>query len=105
MSFDPNANQLISLEDASKLTAAFRKSFPNAIQANAYGKSQMKDLLNQTNCEGFRIYNGLDSQGIQQLVIVAVDANGDDLFRGFLVDKSQPCPSLCSQTNPLNTNT
>ena len=105
MPFNPNANQTISLEEAASLTANFREQFPNAIFANAYGKSQMLELLEQRNCEGFRIYNGLDVDGVQQLIIVAVDINGNDLYRGCLLDKSQPCPTICSSANPLNTNT
>jgi hypothetical protein len=105
MPFDPNANQLISLENASVLTANFRQKFPDSITANAYNKKQMLLLLNQTNCEGFRVYNGIDALGVQQLVIVGVDANGDDLFRGILIDQAQPCPTVCSSPNVLNSNT
>lgn len=105
MPFNPNANQLISLEDAAKLTANFRQANPTAIIANAYNKRQMQDLLAQDNCAGFRVYNGLDEEGAQQLVFVAVDENGDDLYEGILIDKSQPCPTVCSGANPLNTNT
>jgi len=102
MSFDPNANHIISLQDASRLTANFRQTFPSALLAHAYGKRQMQDLINQTDCEGFRIYNGLNGQGAQQLVIVGVDANGDDLFEGIIMDISQPCPYICSSPNKLN---
>lgn len=105
MPFNPNANQLISLRDASILTANFRQANPAATIANAYNKRQMLELLEQENCAGFRVYNGLDDKGDQQLVIVAVDDRGDDLFEGILIDCSQPCPTVCSTTNPLNTNT
>jgi hypothetical protein len=105
MPFNPNTDNSISLEDAAVLTANFRQAFPSAVTANAYGKSQMLALLEQQNCAGFRIYNGIDEVGAQQLIIVAVDADGNDLYRGVLLDRSQPCPSICSTENPLNTNT
>lgn len=105
MPFNPNFDNLISLEDASKLTANFRQAFPSAVKANAYGKRLMQQLLEQENCDGFRIYNGLDDEGSQQLVIVAVDQNGNDLYDGILLDRAQPCPTICSSENPLNSNT
>jgi hypothetical protein len=105
MPFNPNANNVISLEEASALTANFRQEFPDSIKANAYGKRDMQTLLSQQNCVGFRIYNGLDEKGDQQLVIVGVDSNGDDLYEGVLLDTAQPCPTICSSENPLNANT
>jgi hypothetical protein len=102
MRFDPIADQSIKLGEAAILTASFRKKFPNDLLANAYNKSQMQTLLNQTKCAGFRIYNGLDGSGIQQLVIVGVDANGDDLYEGILLDKAQTSPPISLQENPLN---
>lgn len=104
MPFNPNANQLITIETAAIYTAKYRKTFPNTVIANAYVKNQMLSLLNQNNCEGFRIYNGIDENGAQQLVIVGVDADGNDLYHGLIMDCSQPCPTICSTTNPLNTN-
>lgn len=44
MPFNPNEDQLISLEEASELTANFRAKFPNALLANAYNKHQMIQL-------------------------------------------------------------
>lgn len=105
MPFNPNANNVISLEEASALTANFRQEFPDSIKANAYGKRDMQVLLAQQDCVGFRIYNGIDEKGDQQLVIVGVDENGNDLYEGVLLDKTQPCPTVCSSENPLNTNT
>lgn len=104
-SFDPNYDNTISLNDAAKLTKKFRDDFPGAIKANAYNKSQMLDLLNQEGCKGFRIYNGLSVTGVQQMVIVGVDVDGNDLVDGMLLDHSQPCPEICSNANALNSNT
>jgi hypothetical protein len=105
MPFNPNANNVISLEEASVLTSNFRQEFPDSIKANAYGKRDMQVLLAQQDCVGFRIYNGIDEKGDQQLVIVGVDENGNDLYEGVLLDTAQPCPTICSSENPLNTNT
>lgn len=105
MAFNPDIDNSISLEDAAQYTANFRQAFPNATTANAYGKGLMLELLEQRNCAGFRIYNGIDEKGDQQLVLVGVDIHGNDLYRGVLLDRSQPCPNVCSEENPLNKNT
>jgi hypothetical protein len=102
MPFDPNADNKIQLSEASVFTSKYRRKFPDTVKANAYGKRQMLELLNQADCEGFRIYNGLSNDGDQVLVIVGVDIRGNDLYEGILIDRSQPCPSVCSTDNPLN---
>jgi hypothetical protein len=103
MPFDPSINHIINLTDASKLTANYRLNSPGQTLAHAFGRRQMLDLLIQNNCEGFRIYYGIDQLGEKQLVIVGVDINGNDLYEGILLDLSQLCPSVCSSNNPLNT--
>ena len=105
MPFDPNADNLISLETAAQLTAEYRTKFPDDTLAHAFTKVQMQNLLKQANCDGFRIYYGLDGSGNKELVIVAVDRYGNDLYEGMLLDNSQPCPAICSTANPLNTTT
>ena len=82
MPFDPNANHLISLSVAQKLTANYRAGSPTNPVAHAYGKKQMIQLLEQQDCEGFRIYYGLNDAGGKELVIVGVDENGNDLYEG-----------------------
>lgn len=103
MPFDPSINQIIDLTDASKLTANYRLNSPGQTLGHAFGRRQMLDLLNQNNCEGFRIYYGLNETGEKQLVITGIDINGNDLYEGLLLDRSQICPSVCSSSNPLNT--
>lgn len=105
MPFNPNADNIISLETAAQLTAAYRSKFPDDTKGHAFTKVQMQNLLKQPNCDGFRIYYGLDEDGNKELVIVAVDRYGNDLYEGMLLDNSQPCPTVCSTDNPLNTNT
>jgi hypothetical protein len=48
------------------------------------------------------MYFALDKDGNNQLVLVGVDANGDDMTAGVIVDKAYACPPYCSQKNPLN---
>jgi hypothetical protein len=49
-----------------------------------------------------RMYYALDENGNKQLVLVGVDANGDDITSGYIADHLLPCPHSCSQKNQLN---
>ena len=107
--FNPNTNHQISLATAASYTKAFRATVPVDPQgqylepiALAYGKTDMLALLNQTGCEGFRVYFGIDENGNKQLVFTAVDINGDDMYNGILVDEGLTCPKICGKPNPLN---
>lgn len=93
----------ITLAEASAWTAAFRAAHPNAIKANAFGGKAISDILAQTGCVGIRIYYSLDTNNVQQLIVVGVDSDGNDLYEGLLAERSMPCPPYCSTANPLNT--
>ena len=52
-------------------------------------------------------YFGIENVGGSQnmkLFAVGVDANGDDLYNGLILDHSVPCPPMCGKPNPLNGN-
>jgi len=58
--------------------------------------------LEQTDCVGIRIYNGIDGNGKPVLIMVGAKANEDDLVDGIIVDKAVPCPNNCGRANDLN---
>lgn len=71
------------------------------------GGADMKKLLDQHGCVEVRYYFGLDTSGttpMMKLFAVGVDANGDDLYNGLILDHSVPCPPMCGKPNPLNGN-
>jgi len=103
MNYTGNEDHSISLTEASELTANYRNAQTgDYIKAEFYGKNAILDLLNQETCIGMRIYYGLNSEGVQKLVLVGVDTSGDDLVNGVILDKGVPCPIACSSTNTLN---
>ena len=109
MSIKYNSNHSISLNDASTLTNEYRRNLPRnpsgtAPQpiAFAFGKNDMIDLLNQSGAVGFRIYMGMTTAGQYTPVITAIDADGNDMYEGNLMDFGVPCPADCSSANPLN---
>ncbi len=94
----------ISLSAAAELTRRYRgQKSSGQINGGYFGKEALVALLGQTGCIGMRYYYGLTSLGEQVLVLVGVDANGDDMTTGDLAEASIPCPSFCGEDNDLNT--
>ena len=102
MPFTGHENHAITLEEASKLTANFRKWRPNATKAHFFGRDSIQQILDQEACVGIRIYNGFDENEKPQLIMVGVDANESDLYTGVIAEFSQPCPPYCGVNNSLN---
>ena len=103
MPFTGNEDHSISLADAAKLTKRYRDSVPTGSTiAHFFGKDAIQAILNQENCVGIRIYYGLNTQDVKQLVAVGVTPDENDMYNGILAEKSFICPTQCSANNPLN---
>lgn len=101
MSFIGNEGGVIDLTAGEELTANFRRDYPNAIKAHFVGREHLEALLAQDGAMGVRIFHGVDDTGAFKLVLVAADANEDDML-DMVVDKLVPCPSQCGTRNGLN---
>jgi hypothetical protein len=97
------AGSIITLADASKMTATFRKNYPSETTGVMYSDDVFTDILSQSGCVGIRIYNGMDDNGNLTNVLVGVDINGNDLVEGKIYEYGARCPPKCSANNPLNT--
>lgn len=104
MSFTGNENHDITLAEASAWTANFRAANPTSIKGHYFGNRAIGDILEQTGCVGIRIYYALDDNGVQQLIVVGVDADENDMCNGLLAERSMPCPPYCGNNNCLNSN-
>jgi hypothetical protein len=105
MNYTGNEEHAISLADAAELTARYRAQFSAGtfyIKGEYFGKNALNSLLNQQGCVGARMYYGLKADQTQCLVIVGVDANGNDMTAGEIMEFGQPCPNNCSVDNALN---
>ena len=103
MSFTGNEGTVITLAEGSTMTADYRATISTGdTLALAVGKNKLASILGQSGCMGIRMYYALNDKGDQQLVLVGVDANGDDMTAGTIVDNLVPCPTTCSQKNSLN---
>lgn len=107
-SFSPNTGTVISLSEAQSMVSdwlSLQSSMSLAVneanpKAHAFGKNKIQDILDQSGCEGIRIYNGYyDSK--RRFVIVGVDGYGNDMTSGSIVEYSRPCPPDCAPTTSI----
>lgn len=105
MGFTGNENHDIDFDDAAILTERYRDSISSGECIGCYfGKSALNALLEQSGCVGLRYYYGLDANNSPTLVLVGVDAEGNDIIGEGKICLDHPigCPDVCSEANPLN---
>jgi hypothetical protein len=76
----PYRNHHIPLEKAIEYTRRWREAAPRAEKGGLFDAGQVRDLLSQKGCEGFRYYHGLDADGRYHIILVGVDAKGEDIL-------------------------
>lgn len=91
----------ITLSEAQTWTQNYQDDNPNATKAWLYDTSVLDDIITQSGCLGVRIYNAINDDDEACLVLVGVDANGDDMTEGVILDKGSPCPHNCDTSSPL----
>ncbi|MDX9759441.1 MAG: hypothetical protein RBU27_09795 [Bacteroidota bacterium] len=93
----------ISLEEAGTLTRNYRMaSGKGAVKGRYFSRAALEQLLMQEDTVGVRYYYGVDAEGRQQMVLVAVDAFGEDLTEGFVFGRALPVSRFHEEHNPLN---
>ena len=102
MAFNGNEGEQVTLDQAAAWTKRYRTSNPTAIKATFYGINKINDVLNQPNVVGIRFYNGEDQNGVNNLILVGVDANEDDITTGIIMESGLTCPNYCGVVNQLN---
>lgn len=116
----PRQPQRISLYNAVELTQRYRKAAPASEHGGFFWGDGIRELLDQPGCVGLRYYHGLNASGNYQVVLVGVDANGEDIVKAprppkgaaasvqsafggdaVLLDQHWPCPPFCPPNSPL----
>ncbi len=104
----------ISLEEAVELTTRFRNNpGQDMFLCETFEKDSVQALLSQPNCNGFRIYLGRKADNSIHSVLVAADADGNDILPaamrtegdeddGILLENALHCPPVCPPDSPLN---
>ncbi|XVJ66821.1 MAG: hypothetical protein HEQ40_11905 [Lacibacter sp.] len=117
-------NHFISLQEAIEMTQLYRTERdailkPEYQDQNILAKSESFDrasfevLLNKEGCAGIRIYYGMSADLKVHAIIVAIDANGNDLLPAQagtllteagedILERGIRCPDLCPGVSPLN---
>ncbi len=100
--------QLISVAEAADMARRHREKNPSAVRGWGFGREAIDALLAQPGCAGIRVYRGLATDGAEQVLIVGIDANGNDLVPakatdpGLVAERGWPCPPLCAADSLLN---
>jgi hypothetical protein len=91
------------LTDGAESTKRYRdQAGPTAARGGLFHRGALDVVLGQGGCVAVRIYYGRNSAGDPELVLVGVDANGNDLTGGPVADIIFPCPPYCGAANPLS---
>lgn len=101
MAFTGNEPHNISLQDAVRFTATYREEHGGGFLGGFFGKEAIKDILNQADCVGIRIYNAIDNDNNRTFVVVGVTADNEDLTGGELAEYMNGCPPDCPDASPL----
>jgi|SRR5690606_18487310 len=103
MPIDKHTGEFIDLTEAKELTNAYQAAFPNEPKCFFFGSEKLQSVIGQDGCIGLRMYRGCDVvRNEQNVVIVGVDANGNDMTDGLLLDRGRMCPTDCDSVSPLN---
>jgi len=90
----------IALADAVALTREHRAKRSAEPKAHFFFREAFDALLAQKGVAGIRIYRGHTKDGTPNLVMVAVDQEGNDLT-GEVMEQCLPCPPICPPDSPL----
>ncbi len=94
--------EFIELSTAEVYLARFREQYPEYIKAEIFTKSFIEELIAQPGCEGVRIYNGIDDEGVGCYVLVATNSEDQDMVDNcLLLEGGGACPRHCDVTSPL----
>ena len=97
--FTGQEGKFISSAKAAQFTSRFHEKKKKEgeepgtyVEAQFYGNKQLEILMKKEGCVGLRFYRGVseDQELNDQIVVVAVDANGKDLTRTRIGLKDMP---------------
>jgi hypothetical protein len=91
----------ITLQEGVAMVRRYRERHPEATHASMFDRAIFDQILAQPGCAGVRIYYAEAADGAQTLVLVGVDAQGNDFFEGDIGDTHYPCPPFCSAHGPF----
>ena len=96
----------ITLSEGLELVANFRKN-PQApkSQGTSFNRGAFEKILAQPGCEKIKMYWAKEQNGRFTVVLVGVDAAGEDMTKGSIMERSADCPPWCGVTSPFTMET
>jgi hypothetical protein len=104
----------IGYELGAKMIKNYFMKNQDDVLASFMGRNQIEAILAQPGVVGIRMFNALNDLGIRQLVLVGVDANGQNVLqyttigengelikkKGIVADRARICPPYCGDALP-----
>lgn len=100
--FTGNEGEEFPLATAAEWTANYRAANPEGVHAHFFGNTILNKILAQPGCVGLRMYYALDENGVQQMIVVGVNADESDQYTKTIAERSVACPPFCGGGSPLN---
>lgn len=101
------AENTITLQQAQEWATRWRSDSKNTVKAYLIPNIDIVQLLDEKSTFDIRAYIGIDENGINRLMLVGVDVDGNDLIDDangkHIYDFTKPCPSTCDVHSPLYT--
>lgn len=93
----------ITLSEAIGMTHAYQNDslFSGQTVSAKIPNAAYLEIINQPGCVEVRTYFAKNAAGALTLVIVGVDANGNDMTAGKIMNRYQLCPNDCPPNSPL----
>lgn len=98
---------VITLETAQNWATRWRSNPENTVKAHLIPQADITELMAEDDVQDVRAYIGVDAAGVNKLMLVGVDKDGNDLIddqcQQYIYDFTKPCPSTCDVNSPLYT--
>lgn len=96
----------INVTTAQAWASSWRNNPPKPLsKGHLIDVDAINDLIAAGGVASIRAYMGVNGSGVQKLMFVGVDADGNDLIdseEGYYIYPSDAaCPSICDTTSPL----
>jgi hypothetical protein len=107
-------NHEISLQTAIDMTTRYRANRPaNFPICETFEKEVIQRILDTAGCASFRVYFGMKENQQVSVILVAADAEGNDLLPSasatatgtddpVIIDDGYRCPDICPPDSPIN---
>ncbi|MBD98728.1 MAG: hypothetical protein CMO34_02710 [Verrucomicrobia bacterium] len=94
------SNYTITLQEGIDWTTNFRNQNPSSVKAFKIDQAEINEILAEPNAAGIRAYMGIDNNGNEKLIMVAVGNSGNDILN-TVYDHALPCPAHCDDNSVL----